>query len=513
MAGIESLEQLMTKFNDFYVNKKYTDVVISVIENDPLLTRESASVEKGTVVSTINTHAIILDVNSVFFEKMLTPQKDLPTNLEIQINKGERRLIEIMVSSFYDKRILNTLGIIDLLGLLELGMTYANEEFMKYTAKVMEGIELDLEICTEVLHKLYSWEPTDKLTKFCANVRARCTTFLVNFFSPIEEKHDVLEKFLSMNYASLIYILECDEILSFSENSLLTFIISWLEYDITRQTGIIIERLLKSLRVKFLSSEFLSCTITFDHTILNKWAGFKCWIFKCIALPGMPSSAKAITKSTFDVQVSRNVQYGIHAWYQNCANIYGKHLTAVRWFVHMTPEVMGEIFGPTPHFCIHDGIKFSPQSIIITPIDGDPEKYNMNLSISCSGLLSDVRFVVGIVPADREYDVAKQYFHSAFAQQFLKWTPSITFNSNVHTFDFWTVSKDFIDLANERGLSVCLLPVTNDEYTKLSSMYFSNCYSCGAHSVVGSIQCHYCGQYTVSVADKIHLTKSTNYSL
>ena len=128
----------------FYVNKKYTDVVISVIENDPLLTRESASVEKGTVVSTINTHAIILDVNSLFFEKMLTPQKDLPTNLEIQVNKGEGRLIEIMVSSFYDKRILNTLGVIDLLGLLELGMTYANEEFMKYTAKVMEGIELDL---------------------------------------------------------------------------------------------------------------------------------------------------------------------------------------------------------------------------------------------------------------------------------------------------------------------------------------------------------------------------------
>ena len=64
MAGIESLEQLMTKFNDFYVNKKYSDVVISVIENDSLLTRGSVSVEKGTVLSTINTHAIILDVNS-----------------------------------------------------------------------------------------------------------------------------------------------------------------------------------------------------------------------------------------------------------------------------------------------------------------------------------------------------------------------------------------------------------------------------------------------------------------
>ena len=74
---------------------------------------------------------------------MLTPQKDLPTNLEVQVNKGEGRLIEIMVSSFYDKRILNTVGVTDLLGLLEFGMT---------------------------------------------NVKARCATFLANFFSPIEEK-------------------------------------------------------------------------------------------------------------------------------------------------------------------------------------------------------------------------------------------------------------------------------------------------------------------------------------
>ena len=180
----------------------------------------------------------------------------------------------------------------------------------------------------------------------------------------------------------------------------------------------------------------------------------------------------------------------------------------------MTPEVMGERFGSTPHLCFHDGIKISPTSIIVTPIDGNTEKYNMNLFISCSGLLPDVRFVVGIVPADREYDVAKQYFHSAFAQQFLKWTPPITFNSNVHTFDFWTVSKDFIDLANEHGLYVCLLPVTNDEYTKVSNMSVGSCRVIGAkHSVVGNVQCIYCGRYAVSVADKIHLTKSTNYSL
>ena len=200
-------------------------------------------------------------------------------------------------------------------------MTYANEEFIKYTEKVVERIELDFEICSEVLNKLSSWEPIgNKLTELCANVKARYTTFLVNFFSPIEEKHDVLEKFLSMNYASLICILECDEILSFSENSLFTFIISWLEYDITRQTGIIIERLLKSLRVKFLSHEFLYCTITFNHIILNKWDGFKQWIFDSLAFFGLSSSAKAITKSTFDAQVSRNRQYGIHAWYQNCDN-------------------------------------------------------------------------------------------------------------------------------------------------------------------------------------------------
>ena len=82
------------------------------------------------------------------------------------------------------------LGIADLLCILWLGITYANEGFVKYILKLVEEIEPDFEMCKAALVKVYSLEQSGNLcTELTANIKAKCGTCLAKFFSPMEEKH------------------------------------------------------------------------------------------------------------------------------------------------------------------------------------------------------------------------------------------------------------------------------------------------------------------------------------
>ena len=94
----------------------------------------------------------------------------------------------------------------------------------------------------------------------------------------------------------------------------------------------------------------------------------------------------------------------------------------------------------------------------------------MSLSISCNGSLCNIRFVVGIIPADREYVTSSKHFGSMFAQNFLKLTGPLTFKSDTQVIDYWIIDRDFIDYINEHGLYVLLLPITEGEYKELSNM-------------------------------------------
>ena len=133
-----------------------------------------------------------------------------------------------------------------------------------------------------------------------------------------------------------------------------------------------------NLTLKYVLKFFISCIVgnllatslqSFNHIILNKWDGSKQWIFDSLAFFGLSSSAKAITKSTFDGQVSWNVQYGIHAWYQYCNNP-GKRLSAARWLVHMTPEVMGKDLVPYLTYVFMMVLKFPQHRLSLHQLTG-----------------------------------------------------------------------------------------------------------------------------------------------
>ena len=222
-------------------------------------------------------------------------------------------------------------------------------------------------------------------------------------------------------------------------------------YDITRQKGCIIESLLKS---------------------------FGDWIYSCLGVLGMPACQRERKYPNFDKQVSRNVAHGIHSWYQNYINKY--FCAILVYLVTMMPEIDSERFVPVEHSFICYGFNFCPTLVSITSIEGENTKYSMNLSIKCSGSIAGIRFVVGVVLANKDYDIPNIFFCSLFACNFLRWSDVYAFDKNNIVLDYWTVSKNFIDNANVHGLYVCLLPVTYVEFDKLQNMRFL-CGRCGQH--------------------------------
>ena len=494
-----------------YSSKKYANVKIKITEERVQNLCSDQVPDTGPNYSTIDAHAVILDMNSSYFAKQLVDHQQGPSEIEITLKEGQVKYMEIMIHAFYDAEVLNKLNESELLSVLQLANTYANDEFVKKVLKLLEEMEVDFDSHNAVLTKIWTLEQDGNHINadITVKLKSRYITYLAKLFSSIEEKYNEHEKFMKMEYASLLYLLESDEILSISENSLLTFIILWLEHDSSRQTGCIIGGLLGSIRMKFISFDFLSSTIKIDNVILNKWDGFHDWFVRNLSALGMSVSLRRIKHPTFDDKSSRNTEFGIHGWYKNVANTY---LNACRWSVRMTPEKPGEKFGPTKHLLVHDGFQFSPTLISITPIAGDESTFNINLSISCTGSLVDVRFVAGILPADRDYNIAwNKYFGSPFAQEFLKWSSPLTFNSDVNIIEFWTCSQDFVDHVNEHGMYVLLLPFTDDEYQKVASLRF---YCKKGHKGYQPIdgKC-YCSNYGTSQNSKIHLTKSCNYSL
>ena len=491
MAAVIGFENIVDEFKQLYISKRHSDVQIKVSEVDE-------------VTHVIEAHAIVLEMNSTYFRNLLIDRKKGEVEFEIKLKTGQGKFMEILVSGFYDRGFLNNFSMNDILCVLELAVMYTNDEFLKNVTQHLEDVEIDYNICCATSNKIYSLED-DNLNVELTNVKGKCTKFLAKLFSPIEMKH---QGFLMLEYAPLLYLLQSDEVFSISENSLLTFIILWLEYDITRQKGSIIESLLICLRLKFLSCDYLFSTIAKQHhVILSKWDGFNGWIYSCLGVLGMSAYQRECKYPNVDKQVSRNVAHGIQSWYQNYIM---KQVSAIRWLVRMTPEIASERFGPTEHTFIHDGFNFCPTLVSITLIEGDNTKYNMNLSIKCSASIAGIRFVVGIVLADKDYDISKIFFHSEFARNFLKWSDVYAFDGNTIVVDYWTASKDFIDKANEHGLCVCLLPVTQVEIDGLQNMNFlcGRCSQCYCFITAGSTcPSRIClRQSSCSTYSKIHLS-------
>ena len=196
---------------------------------------------------------------------------------------------------------------------------------------------------------------------------------------------------------------------------------------------------------------------------------------------------------------------------------------SVRYDVHMSTVVKGKILQPAPHILLHYGMKLSLESITITPntdTDTDTAHFRLNLKMKSSYSMFGMRFVVGLVPANNGYDISTKYFHSPFARSFLTWTPRIETETKVHDYESWTVDAKLLEVIDEWGVYVFLLPVTDVEFKELNECSFGPTCRCGYKQYVTGHLRNYCSKKCVTetsshtfTGPSIHLDTSSNFNL
>ena len=304
-----------------------------------------------------------------------------------------------------------------------------------------------------------------------AKAKSKQTKYLSEYFSPLEARTEVYTDFLSLRLGALLCILESGEVFADSENSLLLFVVEWLRHDTQRQTSDNIQLLLQTIRVKYLNGAFLHDMVTFNNFILNKWEGFREWIFDAVGYLVRPiDQKKGIVK--VHNKVCRNADP--HAWF-DVPHQKGELPCAVRWMVRLSPVEENKRFEPVPHFLLRDGVKYSPTCLSVAP-SHEEGLFDLTLHMTSTTPLVGTQFVLGLVPADRAYDRSKMLFDSNFARYFLKWTEEFVGEGEAVEYTLWHTDQDFLDLINEHGVYVCVLPVTKQEYTRLTGMSFAGYY-------------------------------------
>ena len=418
---------------------------------------------------TMKVHRLILFLNSPHFAGVDMSED---TTVEISVKHGSARFVELLVKSFYDKSVVTQLTTPDLLSLLQCALLYGSGDIVVEISKLLDNVQADsFDTSNNVLEQLQMLENRPDLNidkELLIRLKSKFTKYLAVHFCPLEVRTVTHAEFLSLRYGALLVMLQSGEKLTDSENSLLMFVLEWLRRDPQRQNGENIGRLLKNIRVKFLSAAFLHNTVTFRNHTFCKWDGFVEWIVNALAYLGRTAEQRK-EMTTVDSELCRNASTDPHAWFV-VPHREGNCPRAVRWLVYMSPVEENERFEPMPHILLTDGARYSLERLTITPSDVKG-LFDLTVRISASFLLG-TQFVLGVVPADREYGLSKICFHRHFRQRFLKWTEEWKDEGNVAEYTLWQATQDFVDLVNQHGVYLCVLPVTKWEYAKLSMMKF-----------------------------------------
>lgn len=188
----------------------------------------------------------MLILNSTYFQEVLSELKEEEEGrmkVTVYVEKDHGRLFHSLIHSFYNKSCLNTCGIVDLVKILKLGGKYANDQFMKSVLNLINTFELEFSNCTKAINILCSIKLEISENRMITDFLTKFIKFLAKFFYPLDCRQNLLQNYLSLDFFPLISILESNEIMFGSDQTLVIFAISWLKYHELRQSENVIERI------------------------------------------------------------------------------------------------------------------------------------------------------------------------------------------------------------------------------------------------------------------------------
>ncbi|XP_012559462.2 uncharacterized protein LOC100213952 [Hydra vulgaris] len=292
----------------------FSDKVLCIIEEQLDKTKEDSNVHlKDPIVNngsflpkqiSIPIHSLVFCINSRFFRNLFYDSNMLETKenkVVLHVTPGDIQYVELVINSFYDPDIINNINTIKLLKVLEYADRYLCDSLLKHGLSIVKNIVVtNFDECNFLLDKIAYFENYlgHLLTKdFFFNVKKCCSQFLTEAFTPLE--CCVYNKSLNdLNFLSFLTLLKSDGEFLFSENSVVTCVLNWLEANETHQTEENIKALLSECRYEYIDVSFLRNGLCYTNSIFSKWSGYLNWYINAVSYPSMQNNAAATSKRT-----------------------------------------------------------------------------------------------------------------------------------------------------------------------------------------------------------------------
>jgi len=297
-------------------------------------------------------HTLILSINSSYFKTVnsITGMRESSQNyIEVKVNKGEGMYVELLINAFYDQDILKTLGVLELLKVLELGNRFLCDTLIGCGLKLLESLDIKtIEECDQVIEQIKVFQCSTLLKDCYTFTRTLCGKYLAKYFKTVDCHIDKHDTFNALSFDSvLLLITQDDQKFVWHENNIIYFITNWLAVDEVRQMVDNIQKLLHQVRYEYMTVEYFKDVLLINHPILSKWHGYNQWYVDAILFHSLSAEEKTLREITSG---RKNRTFGVY------------RSSMQRCILHIAQSTTTPVFmSLTDHkYILHEGYKLTP---------------------------------------------------------------------------------------------------------------------------------------------------------
>ena len=123
--------------------------------NKAYIVSDISNIRKEIVYSEFPVHSLVLCVNSLYFDRLLSAS-DMKENKEnvvtVKVNTGQGKYLEKMIHTFYNEESLKKLCLLDLLSLSNIAGRFSCFGLLKYVIDIVNGKEIkSIEDCDSII--------------------------------------------------------------------------------------------------------------------------------------------------------------------------------------------------------------------------------------------------------------------------------------------------------------------------------------------------------------------------
>ena len=242
----------------------------------------------------INIHSFWLSVQSTYFRSLLHSsgmKETYDTEVHLKIPESEENAHLLLLKAMYHGKVLNrySTSVDELLAVLELADKYDIKFVFKICKLNLQRKATTFEISTKIMHVIKVKHNMNDVEDLAATLQS----ILAKTFSPLDENWES-EKFTDLSKPSLKYLLNSDDLIVASENTVFHALMHWMEQNKVDAASLEdTDDLLGVVRFELVKFDYLYNVIK-KHPIASKMPKFNQLFLDGMIYHAAPSEQKGV---------------------------------------------------------------------------------------------------------------------------------------------------------------------------------------------------------------------------